>query len=103
MRRIHKPRIGGCLAHLGRATRSLADQPRSDVAAHKCGRSGHGCDGADGEEQDRRHEVERSTRGDGIGLVEEEEHGDVGERRAMDARPPDAVEQEHQEEHDTTG
>ena len=51
----------------------------------------------------RRDEVERSAGSDRARLVEQREHGDVGERRAMDARPPEAVEQEHEQQQHAPG
>jgi hypothetical protein len=106
VRRIHSPRstgIGGGVVHVGRAPRTRADQSCADVTPDK-GRSrddnrGNGHD----EQKDCRSGIECATGSDRVGLVEEEEHGKVRERRPVDTRSPDAVEQKHEEQQRAPG
>ncbi len=89
--------------YVGRATRARTDQPRPDIAPDKrCSRDGSRDDGHD-EEKDCRGDIERATGSDRIGLIEEVEDGDIGERRPVHARSADAVEQKHQEEQRAPG
>ena len=57
-------------------------------------RRDHSRDRGDDEEPEGRRKVEGAARGNGVGLVEQVEDGDVGDRRSLHARPPDAVERE---------
>jgi hypothetical protein len=92
-------RVAGSLVHRRSSRSTESDEAGTDVTTREGDGGYRAGDHRDHDQRERGHRVERASWCERVGSVVQKEHREVGQWRAIEARAPDAVDDEQDHEH----